>query len=163
MDPRFVELLRRWRIALVVADTAGTWPAMEDVSADFVYVRLHGDAELYVSGYTDAALASWAHRVRAWARGRAPTNPRLVAPPAPLRPGGRDVFVYFDNDVKVRAPFDAMALAYRLKLGPRPAPLPDLASVREALRTRWPGFGRARDQGTGPGTPRRRSRPSRTG
>jgi uncharacterized protein YecE (DUF72 family) len=58
VDPRFVELLRRWRIALVVADTAGTWPAMEDVTADFVYVRLHGDAELYVSGDTDVALSS---------------------------------------------------------------------------------------------------------
>jgi uncharacterized protein YecE (DUF72 family) len=162
VDPRFVELLRRWRIALVVADTAGTWPAMEDVTADFVYVRLHGDAELYVSGYTDVALSSWARRVRAWARGRAPANPRLVAPPAPFQPGGRDVFVYFDNDVKVRAPFDAMALAHRLQLGPRPAPPPDLASVREAPRTRWPGFGRARDQGAMPGTPRRRSQPSRT-
>jgi len=85
-----------------------------------VYVRLLGDAELYVSGYTDAALSSWARSVRAWARGRAPAGPRLVAPPAPFRPGGRDVLVYFDNDVKVRAPFDAMALAHRLKLGPRP-------------------------------------------
>jgi hypothetical protein len=82
-----------------------------------------------------------------------------VAPPAPFRPEGRDVFVYFDNDVKVRAPFDAMALAHRLKLGPRPAPPPDLACVREAPRTRWPGFGRGRDQAA---VPRRRSPPSRT-
>ena len=125
-------------------------------------MRLLGDAELYVSGYTDAALSSWARSVRAWARGRAPAGPRLVAPPAPFRPGGRDVLVYFDNDVKVRAPFDAMVLAYRLKLGPRPAPLPDLASVREAPRTRWPGFGRARDPAAVPAPPRRRSRPSRT-
>ena len=125
-------------------------------------MRLLGDAELYVSGYTDAALSSWARSVRAWARGRAPAGPRLVAPPAPFRPGGRDVFVYFDNDVKVRAPFDAMALAHRLKLGPRPAPPPDLARVREEPRTRWPDFGQARDRGAVPGTPRRRSLPPRT-
>src|SRR5688572_2116925 len=146
VDPHFIALLRQWGIALVVADTAGTWPAMEDVTADFVYVRLHGDAELYVSGYGEAALASWARRVRAWAQGRAPAGPRLVAAPAPVRPAGRDVFVYFDNDVKVRAPFDAMALAHRLKIGPRPAPPPDPGSVREAPRTRWPGFGRTPDQ-----------------
>lgn len=116
--PELVALLRRHRIALVVADTAGTWPYMEDVTADFVYVRLHGDAELYVSGYTDAALDAWARRVRRWARGK-PSSPHLVAPPAPPRPSGRDVFVYFDNDAKVRAPFDAMELARRLKVGPK--------------------------------------------
>jgi Protein of unknown function DUF72 len=77
--------------------------------------------------------------------------------------GGRFItHMTFDNDVKVRAPFDAMALAHRLQLGLRPAPPPDLASVREAPRTRWPGFGRARDQGAVPGTPHRRSQPSRT-
>ena len=64
-DPAFIELLRRHNVALVVADTAGKWPFMEDVTADFVYARLHGDEELYVSGYTDAALDQWAARVRA--------------------------------------------------------------------------------------------------
>jgi uncharacterized protein YecE (DUF72 family) len=118
MCPDLVALLRRHRIALVVADTAGTWPYMEDVTADFVYVRLHGDAEIYVSGYTDAALDAWARRVRRWARGKASSS-RLIAPPASPRPSGRDVFVYFDNDAKVRAPFDAMGLARRLKAGPR--------------------------------------------
>jgi uncharacterized protein YecE (DUF72 family) len=139
-DPRFVALLRRHRIGLVVADTAGRWPFIEDVTADFVYVRLHGDIELYVSGYTDAALATWAARVRAWTRGRSPRGARLLAPAAPHRRSGRDVFVYFDNDVKVRAPFDAMALAHRLGLGPRSAAPPSLALVPEAPRTRWPGF-----------------------
>jgi uncharacterized protein YecE (DUF72 family) len=117
--PELVALLRRHRIALVVADTAGTWPYMEDVTADFVYVRLHGDAELYVSGYTDAALDTWAKRVRQWARGKA-SGVRLVAPPPPPRPSGRDVFVYFDNDAKVRAPFDAMRLTRRLMAGLKP-------------------------------------------
>ena len=111
--PAFVELLRAYDVALVTADTAGKWPFMEDQTADFSYVRLHGDEELYVSGYSDAALDTWAEKVRAWSAGETPPNARIVAPSQPL-PAGRDVFVYFDNDVKVRAPFDAMALANRL-------------------------------------------------
>ena len=111
--PAFVELLRAYDVALVTADTAGKWPFMEDQTADFSYVRLHGDEELYVSGYSDAALEAWAEKVRAWSAGETPPNAQIVARAQPL-PAGRDVFVYFDNDVKVRAPFDAMALADRL-------------------------------------------------
>jgi uncharacterized protein YecE (DUF72 family) len=109
--PAFVELLREQRIALVVADTAGTWPYAEDLTADFVYVRLHGDRELYVSGYTPSALERWAARIRTWAAGRQVADARLLAPGAraPLVP--RDVYVYFDNDIKVKAPRDAMRLA----------------------------------------------------
>jgi uncharacterized protein YecE (DUF72 family) len=112
--PAFVELLREQDVALVVADTAGTWPFLEDVTSDFVYVRLHGDSELYTSGYTPDALDAWAAKVRAWQAGDAPTGEHTVAPAAPGHPGGRDVFVYFDNDVKVHAPYDAIALADRL-------------------------------------------------
>jgi uncharacterized protein YecE (DUF72 family) len=115
--PAFVELLREQDIALVVADTAGTWPHLEDVTADIVYIRLHGDAELYTSGYTPDALDMWAAKVRAWRVGESPTGEYTVAPPAPRRPEGRDVFVYFDNDAKVHAPFDAMGLARRLESG----------------------------------------------
>jgi len=50
----FVQLLRDNDIALVCADTAGKWPALDDVTSDFVYARLHGDQELYTSGYDDA-------------------------------------------------------------------------------------------------------------
>ena len=55
-------------IALVVADTAGRWPLLEDLTADFVYLRLHGDKELYASGYDDAALDRWAARMDRAAR-----------------------------------------------------------------------------------------------
>jgi uncharacterized protein YecE (DUF72 family) len=138
-DARLVALLRRHRIGLVVADTAGRWPFMEDVTADFVYARLHGDSELYVSGYTDEALAVWAQRVRAWAAGETPRGAALTAPPAPPRAAGRDVFVYFDNDAKVRAPFDATALAARLGLGERLV-FPERARrARGAPRARRPG------------------------
>ena len=87
---------------------------MEDVTSDFVYVRLHGDEKLYVSGYTDAALKTWTRKIRAWARGGTPVGAKLAGPRPAARKGGRDVFVYFDNDVKVRAPFDAMKLAVGL-------------------------------------------------
>ena len=98
MNEAFVRLLRRHDIGLVVADTAGKWPKMFHVTTDFVYVRLHGDVKIYTSGYSDRALASWARRIRAWDK------------------DGRDVYVYFDNDVKVKAPFDALSLMRKLGL-----------------------------------------------
>jgi len=115
----FVQLLRDNDIALVCADTAGKWPVLDDVTSDFVYVRLHGDQELYVSGYGDAALDRWAARVRTWQVGGTPTDGRTLGPQAPVRE--REVFVYFDNDVKVHAPFDAIALAHRLGVRDLPA------------------------------------------
>ena len=98
MTGEFVRLLREHRIGLVVADTAGKWPKMFHVTADFVYVRLHGEIKIYTSGYSERALSSWARRIRRWHR------------------DGRDVYVYFDNDVKVRAPFDALNLMHQLGL-----------------------------------------------
>ncbi len=96
-DPAFVALLRAHDVALVVADTAGTFPRLEDVTAGFVYVRLHGDTELYTSGYSTAALDGWAALVRAWLAGESPVGAYTVAPPAAGSP--RDVFVYFDSRV----------------------------------------------------------------
>jgi uncharacterized protein YecE (DUF72 family) len=95
----FYALLREHRCAFVVADTAGKFPYAEEVTADFVYVRLHGSRELYASGYTDAELDDWARKVARWRR------------------AGRDVYVYFDNDAKVHAPFDALRLAERVRVG----------------------------------------------
>ncbi len=134
----FVKLLRKHDIALVVADTAGKWPFLEDVTSDFIYMRLHGDEELYVSGYTEAALKEWARKIRAWARGGTPARTRRIGPASRTAKSGRDVFVYFDNDVKVRAPFDAMSLAHRLRLGPAPEPPGEAASTREISRRGWP-------------------------
>ena len=117
-NARFVELLRDHDIALVVADTAGIWPHLEDVTSDFVYVRLHGAEELYASGYTAPALDRWAEVIAAWHAGRSPRTEYTVAKPAPRAARGRDVYVYFDNDVKAHAPTDAIALATRLGVGP---------------------------------------------
>jgi uncharacterized protein YecE (DUF72 family) len=96
-DPGFAEQLTRHRVAAVLGDNEGRWPKIDWVTADFAYARLHGDEVLYTSGYDDEALDAWA----AWVR-------RHLA-------AGRDAFVYFDNDAKVRAPVDAMGLISRLR------------------------------------------------
>ncbi|HYE17944.1 MAG TPA: DUF72 domain-containing protein [Tepidisphaeraceae bacterium] len=144
--PEFVALLREHDVALVVADTAGKWPFMEDVTAgDFVYVRLHGDEQLYVSGYTDPALNRWAAKVTSWAAGSDAPGAELVGPPAKPLKRGRDVFVYFDNDVKVRAPYDAIGLARRVGIewgeGVGSAAF---GEVREEARESWPAVRRGR-------------------
>ena len=111
--PEFVEMLRAHDVALVCTDTV-EWPRLMDVTSDIMYCRLHGPEELYVSGYTDEALDIWANRVVAWARGQEPVDAeRVTDGPGPKRKT-RDVFVYFDDDVKVRAPFDAQGLMKRV-------------------------------------------------
>lgn len=113
LDAGFADLLRARNMALVVADSAGQWPCVEEVTADFMYVRLHGDTELYASGYGAPALDDWARRVRAWQRGAQPRGARRFTHTVPPRVA-RDVYVYFDNDAKVHAPFDALQLARRV-------------------------------------------------
>ena len=97
-DEAFYDLCRRSGVALVVADTAGRYPWVDQVTADLVYVRLHGDQEMYRSGYSDQGIGWWADRVRGWA----------------AMPGVRQVSVYFDNDGDAHAPHDALRLAARL-------------------------------------------------
>ncbi len=96
VSDEFYSIAARHGVAVVIADTAGKWPLIRELTADLVYVRLHGSEELYVSGYSEAEIDAWAGDVRDW----------LAT--------GRDVHVYFDNDVKVHAPFDAMALRSRV-------------------------------------------------
>ncbi len=124
-DPAFVKLLRKYKVALVIADTAGKWPDFEDVTADFVYLRLHGEKELYAGGYTDEALDDWASRIRAWTTGGQPKDAKLILDAAPPKRASRDIFCYFDNDIKVHAPFDARRLLARLDADDGLAPLKD--------------------------------------
>jgi len=114
MCDEFVRLLQRYDMALVFSDAAADWPYAEDVTTDFVYARLHGADELYASGYGDDALDMWARRLRAWQSGTEPEDAQRAASfrAAPAR--RRDAYVFFDNDAKVHAPFDAMDLAFRL-------------------------------------------------
>src|SRR5579875_2976300 len=109
--PAFIKLLRTYSVALVCAD-AVAWPRLMDLTADFVYCRLHGSEQLYTSGYDDAALDTWAARVVAWAEGSEPLDAERISGPAARKQ--RDVYVYFDNDAKVRAPADAAGLAERI-------------------------------------------------
>jgi uncharacterized protein YecE (DUF72 family) len=111
----FIELPRDYGIALVVADTAGKWLLLEDVAAEHVYVRLHGDKKLYESGYSDVALARWARKIKAWMAGREASEARRASSQPALSVSGRDVYVYFDNDLKTHAPFDALRLARKIR------------------------------------------------
>jgi uncharacterized protein YecE (DUF72 family) len=113
MTPAFMELLREHNAALVFSDAASDWPYAEDVTADFIYIRLHGAEETYASGYGDQALDRWAARIRSWSAGREPRDSQRIAGRAHARTK-RDVYAYFDNDRKVRAPYDALDLAQRL-------------------------------------------------
>jgi uncharacterized protein YecE (DUF72 family) len=116
LDAAFITQLRRHGIALVIADTAGKWPYCEDITADFMYLRLHGDKEIYVSGYTDEALERWAERIRIWSQGAEPADAKRFSPERPPPSRSRDIYCYFDNDVKVRAPIDAHTLMRMLGL-----------------------------------------------
>jgi uncharacterized protein YecE (DUF72 family) len=101
-------------MAFVFSDAAAKWPYAEDLTTDFVYCRLHGAEELYASGYDDRAIKKWAHRIQKWRDGKQPRDARLVMPHAKMPLGARDIFIYFDNDAKVHAPFDALRLVRRL-------------------------------------------------
>ena len=94
----FFALCREHDVAVVVSDGAGRWPVLDEVTSDHVYVRLHGGEELYTSGYGPQELDRWAERVRGWC----------------AEPGGAAGAGAFDNDAKVHAPYDAVALAERL-------------------------------------------------
>jgi uncharacterized protein YecE (DUF72 family) len=107
--PEFIEMLRAYDVALVCADTV-EWPRLMDLTSDFVYCRLHGAEELYASGYDERTLDEWATRIVAWTQGRQAGDAECVIDNPGSKTAPRDVFVYFDNDIKVRAPFDAQTL-----------------------------------------------------
>jgi uncharacterized protein YecE (DUF72 family) len=95
-----LRMLQAHGVALVTADTAGTWPRFDALTADFAYVRLHGAKMLYHSAYSTAELEEWATTIRSWADGSGANDGRP-----------RDVYVYFDNDARGHAPHDALSLA----------------------------------------------------
>lgn len=118
LTDRFTDLLLRHNIALVVADVASRFPTAEDVTADWVYVRLHGSRKLYVSGYSPREIDAWSAKIRAWHRGGEPPGARRIDGAAPRAKDGRDVYVFFDNtDVKLRAPVDARRMMKVLGIG----------------------------------------------
>jgi uncharacterized protein YecE (DUF72 family) len=110
--PAFVELARRFSVAIVFADS-DKYPAIADVTADFIYARLQATAEEIPTGYAPSALDKWAARARAWADGGEPADLARLAAAPPAREK-RDVFFYMISGAKVRAPAAAMALLERL-------------------------------------------------
>ena len=108
-----VRILRRAGVALAISH-GGDWPMREEVTAGFVYIRLHGAPRTYVSGYDASSLDCWAERIQAWAEGGEPPDARRITGRSPPRRKSRDVYVYFDNDGEGRAPHDAEALKERL-------------------------------------------------
>ena len=128
LAPDFFELLREFNIAFVFADTAGKWPYAEDLSANFVYCRLHGDTQLYTGGYSDHALDWWATRLKLWRKGQQSKDAKLVT--VKRKSEEHDLFVYFDNDAKVHAPFDAQTLL-------RKVATPKRANTKNQRNSRW--------------------------
>lgn len=108
----FLDLLHEYNVAAVCADRVG-WPRIMDVTADFVYCRLHGPESLDGGGYDNRNLDRWAARIHAWAAGDEPVDAGRIG--AKARHRRRDVFVFFDNDKAVRAPAHASELVRRLR------------------------------------------------
>lgn len=116
INDTFIELLRKYHIAFVIADTAGRWPYAEDITSDFVYMRLHGDTELYKSGYSKEAIERWHKRIKSWSKGVQPRDAKLITKRSKLNKS-LDVFCYFDNTDKLWAPQDARNLSTLLGIG----------------------------------------------
>ena len=116
MTPEFLELVRRYKVATVFAD-AEKFPSFADITGDFVYARLMASEAVIPTGYADAALDAWAERARIWASGNSPDDLPSVEAPSTAAPP-RDVFIYFINGAKERAPAAAMALLQRLGFTP---------------------------------------------
>jgi uncharacterized protein YecE (DUF72 family) len=113
VNPDFIAMLRQYDVALVCADTV-EWPRLMDVTSDFIYCRLHGSEVLYASGYDNKSLDEWTTRVTAWAHGGEPEDAERAVNQLGANLAARNVFVFFDNDTKVRAPFDAQKLMSRV-------------------------------------------------
>ncbi|MEC5387549.1 DUF72 domain-containing protein [Uliginosibacterium sp. H3] len=114
VDPSFIALLRKYKAALVVADTGGKWPEFGDVCTDFLYLRLHGAADLYHSNYIGKVIDTWAARIHAWYEGRQPDDMPVISGTAAPARVHRDVFCYFDNTEKVNAPRNALSMLGKL-------------------------------------------------
>jgi uncharacterized protein YecE (DUF72 family) len=111
-QPAFIALLRRFGIAVVYADHA-TYPAIADVTADFVYARLQTGQDTVKTAYPPKALDAWAGRFKLWAKGGEPDDlPRVDK--APAKKQTRDVFAYVIHEGKIRAPAGAVALIARV-------------------------------------------------
>jgi uncharacterized protein YecE (DUF72 family) len=109
----FIALLRAYGVAAVVADN-DAYVRLNDPTAPFVYARLQCALEQEETGYSAERLAAWAERARTWSVGKLPASLERIAPEERKPPRARDVFIYFINGFKPKAPAAAMALIGRL-------------------------------------------------
>jgi uncharacterized protein YecE (DUF72 family) len=90
------------------------YPLIADLSTDFVYARLQDAKAEVETGYSTKAIKTWATLAKAWEGGEEPEQfPLAASKGKPLK--SRDVFIYFINGAKERAPAAAEALIQRLK------------------------------------------------
>jgi len=115
--PKFVALCRDAGVAIVFADSA-EYPAIADVTGDFVYARLESAEERFVAGYAPHALDEWTVKAKTWAAGGRPDGLPYVTDTPPKKTP-RATFIFFINGAKVRAPQGAMALIERMSAGGR--------------------------------------------
>ncbi len=109
LQPEMARIARRHGVALAFSHSSG-WPYVEEITAGFVYLRLHGPDEIYDSAYGAETLRSWADRISSWQAGREPEDPARISDLQPPRRKGRDVYVYFDNTAGGQAPREALKL-----------------------------------------------------
>lgn len=115
MDAGFIEMLREYGVAVVMGHAGGERPYIEDVTADFIYARMHGLEPGYKKGYPKEKIDWWAKRVEKWHEGSQPKDAQTVTS-TKIKKVPRDAFIYFDTEAKDYAPLDAIHLSQRLKI-----------------------------------------------
>jgi uncharacterized protein YecE (DUF72 family) len=111
--PRFIALLREFATPVVFCEH-DTYPAIADITGDFLYLRLQNGKDTIETGCPPQEIAGWAERLRGWLSGKMPADlPCVGAQPSKIKP--HDIFVYFIHEGKVRAPAAAMALIEKLR------------------------------------------------
>lgn len=113
LRPETARILRRHGMAFAFSHSS-EWPYVEEVTAGFVYVRLHGPRELYASEYGEESLREWAGRIERWRSGCQPDDSKRISDRKPPPREERDVYVYFDNDAHGHAPREAAQLTAML-------------------------------------------------
>jgi len=117
MCAEYLALARKYRCASVFADS-DKFPSFADVTGDFVYARLMKSNADVPSGYAPDLLERWADVAQTWARGDTPDGAPLVEAAVATSSGPRDVFVYFINGAKERAPAAAQTMLKHLGFTP---------------------------------------------
>lgn len=106
-------IARRQGVALCSSHSS-EWPYVEETTAGFVYLRLHGPRKLYASQYSESDLDRWADRIKTWKSGEEPDDADRISDLEPPPRKERDVYVYFDNTAHGHAPEDAQSLMRRV-------------------------------------------------